>query len=274
MREPAVAGQFYPASESELDSLFSDLFLHPLGAGRIPRYNNEGERNIEGGIVPHAGYIYSGPVASHFYADLAEDGYPDTFVIIGPNHYGAGSGIATTMEDFRTPYGVAKIDRELAGLLTREIVDVDELAHRYEHSIEVQIPFLQFFKREIQIVPITMMIQEQVIAEELGKVIKSAIEESGKDVVIIASTDFSHYVPKRKAYKNDALAIERILNRDIPGLYHVIYKKNITMCGYGPVAAMLTATRGRVELLKYATSGDVHPMEEVVGYASFKVNRR
>jgi len=273
MRAPAVAGQFYPSTEDELNSLFSDLFIHPLGAGRIPQYNPEGERLIEGGIVPHAGYVYSGPIASHFYASLAEDGYPDTFVIIGPNHYAAGSGVATTLEDFSTPYGVARIDRELAKSITKELVAVDELAHKYEHSIEVQLPFLQFFKVDIKIVPITMAIQEQVIAEGLGKIIRDAISESGKDVVVIASTDFSHYVPKKKAYKNDALAIERIVNRDISGLYKVIYRKNITMCGYGPVAAMLTATHGKVELLKYATSGDIQPMEEVVGYASFKVNR-
>ncbi len=274
MRPPAVAGQFYPATAEELDSLIPDLFLHPLGPGKLPVFSTDGPRRIEGGIVPHAGYIFSGPVAAHFYAALAEDGYPDTFVILGPNHYGLGSGISISTDDFQTPYGVVRNDKELAKSIAREIIAVDEDSHRYEHSIEVQLPFLQHFRRDISFVPITMLLQEEEIAVEVGKIVRQAIEESGKDVVVIASTDFSHYVPKKKAYKNDALAIERIVNRDISGLYRVIYRHRITMCGYGPVAAMLTATRGSVEILKYATSGDVHPMDDVVGYASFKVVRR
>ena len=273
MREPAVAGQFYPSTPRELDSLLNDLFLHPLGPGKVPKLAMDGPRRIEGGIVPHAGYIYSGPVAAHFYANLAEDGYPQSFVILGPNHYGVGIGVATTLEDFKTPYGVAKIDTELARKIAREIVAVDENAHRYEHSIEVQLPFLQFFRRDIEFVPISMLLQEEEIAREVGKIVRDAVSESGRDVVIIASTDFSHYVPRKTAYKNDSLAIERIVNRDISGLYKVIYRKRITMCGYGPVAATLEATRGKVELLKYATSGDVQPMDDVVGYASFRIVR-
>ncbi len=274
MRPPAVAGQFYPSSKEGLDALIPDLFLHPIGPGYVPELNIGGERKIEGGIVPHAGYVYSGPVAAHFYGELAKDGYPETFVIIGPNHYGTGSPVATTLEDFQTPYGVARIDKDLAREIAKDIVAIDPDAHRFEHSIEVQIPFLQFFKKDIHIVPITMMVQEEAIAVELGKVIRDAIGNSGKDVVIIASSDFSHYVSKKIAYKKDAMAIEKIKDRDIEGLYRVIYRHNITMCGYGPISAMLTATRGDVELLKYATSGDVQPMKEVVGYASFKVVRR
>ncbi len=274
MRAPAVAGQFYPSTSEGLDSLIPDLFLHPIGPGTVPRLNTDGERRIEGGIVPHAGYIYSGPVAAHFYAQLAMDGYPESFIIIGPNHHGIGAPVATTLDDFQTPYGIAKIDVELAKLISKDIVAVDEDAHRYEHSVEVQIPFLQFFRRSVKIVPITMLIQEEVIAVELGKVIRDAISETGRDVVVIASSDFSHYVPKKLAYKRDALAINRIEKRDVSGLYKVIYKHNITMCGYGPIAATLTATGGKVELLKYATSGDVQPMSEVVGYAAFKIERR
>ncbi len=271
MRHPAVAGQFYPSTREGLDTLIRDLFLHPLGPGNLPTLVNDGERKIEGGIVPHAGYIYSGPVASHFYHDLALDGYPDVFVIIGPNHYGVGSGIATTFDDFLTPYGVARVDKELAKNIARDIVDIDDEAHRYEHSIEVQIPYLQFFKKEIKIVPITMLIQEMEAAVEVGKIIRESVNSLGRDAVIIASSDFSHYVPKNIAYKRDAMAIDRIVKRDIEGFYRTIFENKITICGYGPITAMLTATRGKVELLKYATSGDVQPMDEVVGYASFKV---
>ncbi len=271
MRPAAVAGQFYPSTAEGLDTLIRDLFLHPLGPGKLPTLVSDGARKIEGGIVPHAGYIYSGPVAAHFYHDLALDGYPDVFVILGPNHYGMGSGIATTLDDFLTPYGVARIDKELAKSIAREIIDIDPIAHRYEHSIEVQIPFLQFFRREIKIVPISMLMQEKEAAIEVGKIIREEVENLGRDAVIIASSDFSHYVPKNIAYNRDSLVIEKIIKRDVDSLYKVIYKHNITMCGYGPITAMLTATKGKVELLKYATSGDVQPMSEVVGYASFKV---
>ncbi len=271
MRYPAVAGQFYPGDRKELEIMLNELFLHPLGPGKVPSLAPDGKRRIVGGVVPHAGYMFSGPVAAHFYAALAEDGFPETFVILGPNHYGVGSGVAIATEDFITPFGTAKIDRELAKDIAKGVVDMDNYAHRYEHSIEVQLPFLQFFKREIKIVPITMLLQDYEIAVEVGNIIKEAIAD--KDVVVIASSDFSHYVPKKKAYRNDAIAIERIIKGDIKGLYDVIYKYKITMCGYGPVAAMLTATGGNPKLLKYATSGDVQPMDEVVGYAAIKVEK-
>jgi len=268
MRYPAVAGQFYPSNEKELDILIRELYMHPLGPGEVSNLVQDGIRRIKGGVVPHAGYVFSGPVAAHFYHSLAKDGFPESFIIIGPNHYGIGSPVALTLEDFITPYGVARVDKELAKELV-DMVDIDSSAHKYEHSIEVQLPFLQFLKREIKFVPITMLSQEYEIAVELGKVIREAID--GRDVVVVASSDFSHYVPKDVAYKNDSRAIEKILKRDIKGLYEVIYQYNITMCGYGPVAAMLTATKGRGKLLRYATSGDVQDMNEVVGYAAIKV---
>ncbi len=271
MRHPAVAGQFYPAEKEGLDILIRELYLHPLGPGEVPNLVQDGARRIKGGVVPHAGYIFSGPIAAHFYYELAKDGFPESFIIIGPNHYGLGSPVALTLEDFLTPYGVVKVDKELAREIAKELVDIDSSAHRYEHSIEVQLPFLQFLKREIKFVPITMLSQEYEVAVELGEVLKEAID--GRDVVIIASSDFSHYVPKDMAYRNDARAIEKIVNGDVRGLYDVIYRYRISMCGYGPVAAMLTATGGRGKLLKYATSGDVQSMPDVVGYAAIKVER-
>ncbi len=271
MRYPAVAGQFYPADERQLEILIRELFLHPLGPENVPTLTPDGTRRIKGGVVPHAGYIFSGPVAAHFYGALARDGFPETFIILGPNHYGVGSGVAVATEDFKTPLGVARIDKDLAKSIARDVIDLDNYAHRYEHSIEVQLPFLQFFKRNIKFVPISMLLQEYEVAVEVGKIIREAID--GRDVVVIASSDFSHYVPKKIAYANDALAIERIVEGDIKGLYKVLREKNITMCGYGPVAAMLEAVRGKATLLKYATSGDVQPMHEVVGYAAIKVER-
>jgi AmmeMemoRadiSam system protein B len=270
MRRAAVAGQFYPSDPKDLRVLINELFLHPLGPGNVPSLR-KGPRNIVGGVVPHAGYVFSGPVAAHFYHSLAKDGFPESFIIIGPNHYGVGSGVAVATEDFETPLGRVRVDRELAKSIARDLIDMDDYAHKYEHSIEVQLPFLQFFKKDVKFVPIAMLFQEYEIAVEVGNIIRDAID--GRDVVVIASSDFSHYVPKNVAYSKDALAIEKIIQGDVKGLYEVIEKHNITMCGYGPVAAMLTATRGKATLLKYATSGDVHPMEDVVGYAAIKVER-
>ncbi|HEU13205.1 MAG: MEMO1 family protein [Thermoplasmata archaeon] len=271
MREPAVAGEFYPSEPGELLRAIELSFLHPIGPGRVPVLSERREGRILGGVVPHAGYIYSGPVAAHFYAELAMDGFPETFIIIGPNHTGMGSLVSITMEDFRTPLGVARVDKEIARAIHRDIVDLDSDAHAYEHSLEVQIPFLQFFRRDVRIVPIVMMAQEYDFALELSKIIKDAI--TGRDVVIIASSDFSHYVPREIAYERDMKGIERILEGDVKGFYEALRRYNITACGYGPIATMLLATGGRARLLKYATSGDVFRMNDVVGYASIAVER-
>lgn len=271
MRIPAVSGEFYPSEPKELRRAIESAFLHPLGPGIVPSLSEIRKGKIIGGVVPHAGYIYSGPVASHFYSALAEDGFPESFIIIGPNHTGMGSLISITMEDFQTPFGIARIDVELAKKLHKEIVDLDPEAHIYEHSIEVQLPFLQFFKSGIKFVPIVMMAQEYDFALELSKIIREAIKE--KDVVIIASSDFSHYVPRQMAYENDMKGIEKIMEGDIKGFYDALKKYKITACGYGPIATMLLATGKKGKLLKYATSGDVFKMGEVVGYASMVVER-
>jgi len=271
MREPAVAGQFYPDNTEDLKRAIEDSFLHPIGPGKVPLLSEIRIGNVLGGIVPHAGYVYSGPVAAHFYAYLAQDGFPETFIIIGPNHTGLGSLISIFQDDYKTPFGVVKTDRELANKLHKDIVDIDPSAHIYEHSIEVQLPFLQFFKREIKIVPIVMMAQDYDFAFTLAGIIKDAIV--GKDVVIIASSDFSHYVPKKSAYERDSHAINAILEKNIKSFYVSLEKYDITACGYGPIATMLMATNGKPRLLKYATSGDIFPMNEVVGYASFTVER-
>lgn len=271
MREPAVAGEFYPSEPDELRRSIELAFLHPLGPGRVPSLSERREGRIVGGVVPHAGYMYSGPVAAHFYYELARDGFPETFIIIGPNHTGMGSLVSITMDDFRTPFGIARVDRELAERIHRDVVDIDRDAHAYEHSVEVQLPFLQFFRREIRFVPIVMMAQDYEFAEALARIISEAID--GKDAVIIASSDFSHYVPREVAYGNDIKGIERILAGDVRGFYEALRKYRISACGYGPIATVLLATRGKARLLKYATSGDVFRMEEVVGYASIAVER-
>jgi hypothetical protein len=267
MRYPAVAGQFYAGTESALRKQVESCFNHKLGPGKIPELNAKGERRIKGLVSPHAGYMYSGHVAAHGFAALARDGFPETFIVIGPNHHGIGSGVALTTHDFQTPLGVLEVDKELANALHKGLIDDDLEAHKHEHSLEVQLPFIQYLAPKAKFVPICMLMQDYETAGEVGQTIKKAIE--GRDVVIVASTDFSHYVSPAAAKEKDAMALERILALDAKGLDATVKKNRISMCGYGPVMAMLEAVSGtKGELLKYATSGDVSPMPEVVGYAS------
>lgn len=265
MRKAVVSGKFYAGTANELKRQIEDCFLHKLGPGKLPEVGQK--RKIKGAVFPHAGYIYSGPVAAHSAFAIAQDGFPESFVIIGPNHTGYGSMVAITTEDFQTPLGVVRIDMELAKKIWKGIIDNDSLAHSYEHSIEVQLPFLQFINKDIKFVPICMGMQDYQTSKEVGEIIKTAIE--GKNVVVIASSDLTHYERREIAERKDKLAIEKILELDAKGLYDVIKRENISMCGYGPVMAMLHAVDGKkATLLKYATSGDVTPMRDVVGYGA------
>jgi hypothetical protein len=272
MRTPSVAGMFYADDEKQLRRQIEQCFMGPLGPGRLPE-KGRGRRAVMGGVAPHAGYMYSGMVAAHLYARIAEDGVPKTFVILGPNHTGRGSGLAVTTEDFGTPLGVAKVDRELAKALRKDLVDEDSEAHRAEHSIEVQLPFIQYLSPEFTFVPICMGFQDYDAAVSVGKVIREAIR--GRDAVVIASTDMSHYVPKEAARTKDGMALEAVKSMDPKKLYEVVRDENISMCGYGPVMATMVACAGsRATVLKYASSGDVQPMREVVGYASVVMEKR
>jgi len=267
MRHPAVAGQFYSDDEPGLRDEVKRCFTGPLGPGKIPKVKEKGVRKIVGGMAPHAGYTFSGAVAAHLYSRIAEDGVPATFVIIGPNHTGHGSGIAVTMDDFQTPLGVARVDREVAKAVHRDLVDEDATAHIYEHSIEVQLPFIQSLTDDFRFVPICMGFQDYDSARSVGETVRDALK--GKDAVVIASTDLSHYVTQATARAKDGLALDAILTMDPKRLFDVVRDENISMCGYGPVMAAMTACGGaKAEVLKYATSGDVRPMRDVVGYAS------
>ncbi|MDD1767250.1 MAG: AmmeMemoRadiSam system protein B [Methanomassiliicoccales archaeon] len=245
-------------------------FLSPLGPGEIPKLA-KGERKIVGAVVPHAGYEFSGPVAAHVYAELAKDGFPEAFVIIGPNHGGMGSFVAITTEDFVTPLGTCKIDKEMASKMECWVED-DPFAHQHEHSIEVQLPFIQYFDRNVKFLPITMAMQDYDTAKEVGTHLRSAI--GTRDVVVIASTDFSHYVTEQKARTEDMKVIDQILALNPRGVYETVIRRDVSMCGYGPVMTMLEAVGGsEAKLLKYGTSGDAYPMPEVVGYGGIVVRR-
>lgn len=270
MRYPIVAGQFYEDNEPALRTQVEECYTSFLGPGKVPDLAATRIPSIKGIVSPHAGYMFSGPVAAHGFSALAKEGFPETFIIIGPNHTGMGAGVGMTYQDFQTPFGVAKVDRELAMKISTGIIEDSIASHRHEHSLEVQLPFIQHLQPDMRFVPICMMLQDWKTAREVGRIIRESI--AGKDVVVIASSDFSHYVSPETARAKDDIAIQKILKLDAKGLYSACAKHNISACGYGPIMAMLEAVKGSsAELLKYATSGDVRPMAEVVGYASIIV---
>jgi AmmeMemoRadiSam system protein B len=271
MRHPAVAGQFYEGDERALKKQIEACYMGPLGPGRLPELKR-GPRKILGGVAPHAGYMFSGMVAAHLYGRIAEDGFAKTFVILGPNHTGRGTGMAVTTEDFETPLGIAKVDKDLAKAVRKELMDEDPEAHHFEHSIEVQLPFLQHISKDFRFVPICMGFQDLEASESVGASIRDAIK--GSDAVVIASTDLSHYVTPGTAKTKDGKALEAIESMDPKRLFETVREENISMCGYGPVMATLVAcTGGKASVLKYATSGDVRPMRDVVGYAAVVIEK-
>lgn len=273
LREPAVAGQFYPGRKSELIEEITRCFKGPLGPGDSEPPKRIEKRTIVGAVAPHAGYVYSGQVAAHLYRKLWSQERPATVVILGPNHTGYGAGLAVTKEDFMTPLGVVRTDRELVSKLVDDGFTEDYVAHVYEHSIEVQLPFIQYIGWESTIVPICVGIHDYDELKDAGRKLGKAIQ-GRNDVLVIASSDMSHYVPARVAKELDGKAINAILSLDSKKLYETIFSNNITMCGFGPAIIMMEAVRGtKATLLKYATSGDVHPMRDVVGYASITIER-
>src|SRR5713226_3168949 len=250
MRYPAVAGAFYERSRDALLRQIRECYTSPLGPGRPPEVR-AGARRLVGLVVPHAGYVYSGPVAAHSYAALAADGWPASFVILGPNHHGQGAPLALTDHDWQTPLGIAAIDKDLHHALSKPPLEDDILAHRDEHSIEVQLPFLLHLSEAVRFVPICMAFQGFELAAEVGELVARTVK--GKDVLLIASSDFTHVgsqyfqLPPQGltapafAKEQDAKAIEPILALDPKHFAAKVAQDAISMCGYGPVIAMLTA---------------------------------
>jgi len=274
-RRPAVAGMFYAGDAKELVEQIEWCYKHELGPGIVPRVNRKGPREVVAIVVPHAGYYYSGPVAAHAYKELADDGSFDTAVILSPNHTGYGYPVSVWAgANWSTPLGEAEINRDIAQKLLGNVIQADETAHMREHSIEVQLPWLQYLYKSVKIVPVTMMAQDLRTARTVGK----AISAAGGDVVIIASSDLTHYEPHPVAVQKDASVIEAIVALDEERLYERCENLNCTMCGYGPVAAAIVAAKEmkarKASLLKYATSGDTSgDFSRVVGYSSIVVKR-
>ena len=266
VRHPAVAGQFYPRNPEELRA-------------EIRSYT-EGENQLIpalGCVVPHAGYIYSGHVAGAVYSRLD---LPKHCIVMCPNHTGMGAPLSVMSEgEWETPLGNVSIDSRLAtDLKTRfSMLTEDSYAHRSEHAAEVQLPFLQARLDSFSFVPIAVGTGRLETLEMLGQAIFEAIAAQKERVLIIASSDMNHYESDSVTRQKDSQAIERILALDPRGLHEVVTSKNISMCGYGPAVAMLTACKRlgakSVELIKYATSGDVSgDRDMVVGYAGLAVS--
>ena len=263
MRTPAVAGQFYPESKN-------DLLLH---LSRCFEGLSVKEKEVLGCVVPHAGYIYSGKTAACVYAVLPR---ADTYVLIGPNHTGYGTPVSVSREIWSTPLGEVRSDTELIDALPGTIIYIDEAAHIYEHSIEVQLPFLQYRFNEFEIVSICMGLQDEETALDVGSEIAEAVLRVNKKVVIIASSDFTHYRPDDVARKNDTYFVKPVLGLDISEFYRRLKERNASVCGSGPIAAMLAASRhlgaSKAVLQKYSTSGDTTgDVSAVVGYAGIIV---
>lgn len=283
-RPPAVAGQFYEGNRAGLLRELEQCFVGPLGPGRLPAVTEQPSGNILGLVSPHAGYYYSGSAAAFAYEALAADGLPDAAVLLGPNHYGLGAAVAISPDDaWATPLGEMRADAEIAEKIIRlsRFAEVDELPHAREHSIEVQLPFLQYVGGEsVRIVPISiahLRLQDALaLVDDLGNAIAEAF--TGRRAVVIASTDFTHYESRTVAQATDSLAIERILAMDPQGLIEIVYSRGITMCGAVGAAVMLEACRrlgaGHATQLTYYTSGDVSgDVDQVVGYGSLTVGR-
>jgi len=277
-REPAVAGQFYEHSAVSLKKEIENCFLKKgFGPEQLPKVKAKGERKIIGILVPHAGYMYSGPIAANSYFNLALDGKPEDFIIIGPNHTGMGTSISIMDEcEWKTPLGKVKINSEIARKILEKgtITKKDLTAHIQEHSVEVQLPFLQYVYKNFQFVPVCMLDQTYEACLDLGNSIAEVI--SNKNAVIIASSDFTHFERNETAHKQDKKALEAIKKLDAKKFLEVVEYENMSVCGYGPIAAMLIAAKKlnakSCEVLKYATSGDITGDESrVVGYAAAKV---
>jgi len=261
IRKPAVAGQFYPAQETTLREMIRGMVDETA----------EKEKVI-GLVSPHAGYIYSGPVAGAVFSRVK---LTDTFIIMGPNHTGMGKPLSIMTEGtWETPLGKAEIDSELARhiLASSQYLQEDPRAHQHEHSIEVQIPFLQYFKKDIRFVPITLAYASGAAFKEIGKEIARAVKDLSREAVVIASSDMTHYEPQESAQRKDKKAIEAILELNEDELLRRVDELNISMCGYAPAVALISAARKLgatgAELVRYQTSGDTTgDYSAVVGYA-------
>jgi len=261
IRKPVVAGQFYPQTEDGINKMLSKMIDPSLE-----------KQEAKGIIMPHAGYVYSGYVAG---ATISRVAIKKTAVILGTNHSGAGEPFGImTKGSWLTPLGEAKIDCEIAESILKEssLLKEDSLSHLYEHSIEVEVPLLQYLRKDIKIVPIVISRSDIKQYQQLGKEIAAGFKKIGRSALFIASTDMTHYESKEAAEEKDRLAIDAMLALDEERLFRVVEEKGISMCGVAPTCVLINACKSlgaqKSGLVKYQTSGDISgDYSSVVGYA-------
>ncbi len=265
-RQPAVAGQFYPGGEHALRTALSQL---------IPAHSSP--QPVKGVISPHAGYVYSGAIAGKLFSRIT---IPDTVLIIGPNHHGRGAPAALYPDgEWQTPLGTVAINSGLNALLLKHstYLQPDSVAHQHEHSLEVQLPFIQYLHPEVTISALCLGHGDYAPMRDIGHSIAAAILEYGGEVLIVASSDMTHYESAEAARLKDEMALERALALDGKGLLDVCNRNRITMCGVVPATVMIEAAlqmgASKAELVAYGTSGDVTgDTAQVVGYAAVIVS--
>ena len=266
MRRPAVAGRFYPGDPDDLRTEARG-YLSPAKQNPI---------KAVGCIAPHAGYMYSGHVAGAVFAQIE---IPECCVVMCPNHTGMGRALAVMSEgSWQTPLGEVPIDTQLAETMKQRFpaLQEDSAAHRAEHAAEVELPFLQLRQPKLRFLPIALGTAQFEPLAGLGKALAEVIASQPEPVLIVASSDMNHYESDVVTRAKDHRAIERILTLDPQGLFDVVTQEDISMCGFGPAVAMLTAARQlgakSAQLVKYATSGDISgDRDMVVGYAGVVV---
>jgi len=276
VRKPAVAGSFYPSDRSELQQLIRDSYLHSLGPGKLPP-SPPTNAKVVSVVSPHAGYVYSGPVAAHSYLHVSSLLNPELIIVVAPNHYGVGSGVSAYQSgSWETPLGSMKVDEASARELAKDtgIVDFDPVAHRLEHSLEVQLPFLQMiYGDSVPILPICISFQDQETTTALAAGVANIARKH--KTILVASSDLTHYEPAQEARRKDTALISEILKMDPDGFYSTLERLQVTACGFGAISTVMQASKllglGKAELLKYASSGDTTgDMAAVVGYGSLR----
>ena len=267
IRTPAVAGSFYPSDSSALTHALREMthvHSHRLKALGI--------------VVPHAGYVYSGAIAGEVFSRVQ---LPERFIMLGPNHTGLGRPLSMMSSgEWETPIGRASIDTDLAQALLQLDPDLedDAEAHRLEHALEVELPFLQLLAGEnMKFLPIVVGTSNLNALLQLGEAVARAAAGCARPILIVASSDMNHYESDQITRAKDRKAIERVLERDPTGLYAVVLKEDISMCGFAPTVVMLTACNAlgaeHAELVRYRTSGDVSgERDRVVGYAGIAIS--
>lgn len=267
LREPAVAGSFYPRTASALEQELQRLVTI-----------SEERHQLLACIAPHAGYIYSGGVAGALYGHLE---LPRRVIVLGPNHTGVGARVAVSPhQKWRSPLGELMVDVELARLVVERFPDAtfDENAHWREHSLEVQIPFLLARRRDIEFLPICLSHLGLDQCLDLARALAQMIGDLGEEIGLVASSDMSHYVEDRQARTLDQMAIDSVLERNPNSLYETVHREGITMCGVVPATVVIEAANrlgsSGAHLVAYATSGDVSgDRTAVVGYAGMCIHK-